>query len=199
MPSPSHSSTVTPLGAARVLPECPGLGAGHVLVEVHRRVGFHVSGPLAAGVAAPASHDLPRPDVERRYAVLRQDAGAHVAVEPKHVVRSAVDVQHGHGLRAGAARVVDVARPRHARDGAKAGQALAGHVVRHEPAVGVADHVHRPKVLHRPRIRNELGQVGDVVQAGLAALAADVGGVPEPAPVRALRPVGQQQPEARRR
>ena len=108
-----------------------------------------------------------------------------------------MDVQHGHGWRAVAARVLDVARTGEAGHGAEAGQSLAGHVVRHEPAVGVAEEVHRPEVLGTFfAAATSSDQVGDIVLAGLAALAAPVGGVPEAVPLPVLLPIGQQQGEA---
>ena len=121
---------------------------------------------------------------------------APVPLEQDHAVRRAVHVQHRHGGRAGAARVVHVARARQAGHGPKARQPLARHVVRHEPAVRVAEDVDRPKVPHLPRRRHQLRQVRDVVLARLAALAALVRGVPEAAALAVGLPVRQQQREA---
>ena len=68
---------------------------------------------------------------------------------------------------------------RRAGYGAEAGQSFAGDVVRHETAVGVAEEVDRPEVLDCHCFCCELGQIGDIILAGLAAIAAVVGGVPK--------------------
>ncbi len=51
--------------------------------------------------------------------------------------------------------------------------------MRHEAAVGVAVEVDRPEVLDCHCFCYELGQIGDIILAGLAAIAAVVGWVPE--------------------
>ena len=167
------------VGAARFQAERPGFGARHVLVQIEGGIGLRVFGPVAAGPLAPAHHHVLGPGVECPFAITFRIRLTFVALKRDNGVFGTVDVQHRNGGRPVAARVLDVARTGQARHGPKTWQTFAGHVVRHEPAVGVAEEVHRPEVLDLLCACYQLSQISDIILAGLAAIAAPVGGVPE--------------------
>ena len=72
--------------------------------------------------------------------------------------------------------------------------------MRHEAAVGVAEEVDRPEVVDCHCFCCELGQIGDIIFAGLAAIPAVVGGVPKGASLGVALAValagGQEESEA---